>query len=156
MSETLRLDKWLWFARFVKSRSLATTLVASGRLRVNGQPTPKAHYAVKPGDVLTFPLGSHIRVIKVLALATRRGPAPEAQTLYQDLEPPPDRSSMARNRAAAALGGEPPQRERGSGACCACWPRCGIASPSIRTASQTRPGSTPRRWKPGRWRAGNG
>jgi len=113
MSETLRLDKWLWFARFVKSRSLATTLVASGRLRVNGQPTPKAHYAVKPGDVLTFPLGSHIRVIKVLALATRRGPAPEAQTLYEDLEPPP--TSSARNRVSEMRGGEAPRRDPGSG-----------------------------------------
>ena len=73
--ETLRLDKWLWFARFVKTRSLATKLVIDGRMRVNGAPTQKAHYAVKTGDVLTFPLGPHIRVIKVLALGSRRGPA---------------------------------------------------------------------------------
>ena len=85
---TLRLDKWLWFARFVKSRSLATKLVIDGRMRVNGAPTQKAHYAVKAGDVLTFPLGRHIRVIKVLALGARRGPAAEAQSLYEDLDPP--------------------------------------------------------------------
>ena len=84
----MRIDKWLWFARFVKSRSLATKLVSDGRMRVNGAPTQKAHYAVKPGDVLTFPLGHHIRVIKVLDLGTRRGPAVEAQALYEDLDPP--------------------------------------------------------------------
>jgi ribosome-associated heat shock protein Hsp15 len=84
----LRLDKWLWFARFVKTRSLATKLVVDGRMRINGAPTQKAHYTVKVGDVLTFPLGPHIRVIKVAALGSRRGPAPEAQALYEDLDPP--------------------------------------------------------------------
>jgi ribosome-associated heat shock protein Hsp15 len=84
----LRLDKWLWFARFVKTRSLATRLIVEGRMRVNGAPTQKAHYTVKVGDVLTFPLGPHIRVIKVAALGSRRGPAPEAQALYEDLDPP--------------------------------------------------------------------
>jgi ribosome-associated heat shock protein Hsp15 len=88
IGETLRLDKWLWFARFVKSRSLATRLVVDGRMRVNGAPTQKAHYAVKVGDILTFPLGQHIRVIKVRALGVRRGPAAEAQSLYEDLDPP--------------------------------------------------------------------
>src|SRR6185295_3525263 len=87
-NDTLRLDKWLWFARFVKTRSLATKLVIDGRMRVNGAPTQKAHYSVKAGDVLTFPLGPHIRVIKVLALGNRRGPAPEARLLYEDLDPP--------------------------------------------------------------------
>ena len=84
----LRLDKWLWFARFVKTRSLATKLIVDGRMRVNGAPTQKSHYTVKVGDVLTFPLGPHIRVIKVVALGSRRGPAPEAQALYEDLDPP--------------------------------------------------------------------
>jgi ribosome-associated heat shock protein Hsp15 len=84
----LRLDKWLWFARFVKTRSLASKLIIDGRMRVNGVPTQKAHYTVKLGDVLTFPLGAHIRVIKVVALGSRRGPAPEAQALYEDLDPP--------------------------------------------------------------------
>lgn len=87
-SESLRLDKWLWYARFFKSRTLATRLCAAGRLRVNGAIVKKAHYVVKPGDVLTFPKGPHIRVIRVAALGMRRGPAPEAQTLYEDLEPP--------------------------------------------------------------------
>jgi ribosome-associated heat shock protein Hsp15 len=88
MSETLRLDKWLWHARFARTRSLAAKLVAEARFRINGNPTEKAHHAVRPGDVLTFPLGPHIRVIKVLALGVRRGPAPEARLLYEDLEPP--------------------------------------------------------------------
>jgi ribosome-associated heat shock protein Hsp15 len=88
VADTLRLDKWLWFARFVKTRSLATRLVTDGRMRVNGAPTQKAHYAVKAGDVLTFSLGPHIRVVKVVALGVRRGPAAEAQLLYEDLDPP--------------------------------------------------------------------
>lgn len=84
-----RLDKWLWHARFLKSRSLASKLSKSGKVRVNGTPTDKAHHPVKPGDVLTFPLGPHIRVIKIAAIATRRGSAAEARTLYEDLSPPP-------------------------------------------------------------------
>lgn len=112
MSEPVRIDKWLWFARFLKSRSLATALVGSGRLRVNGQPMAKAHYAVKVGDVLTFPLGPHIRVIKVLAPGTRRGPAPEARQLYDDLEPPPER--IVRHEK-TDMTGQPPRRDPGSG-----------------------------------------
>lgn len=87
-SENLRLDKWLWYARFFKSRTLATRLCASGRLRVNGAIVKKAHYVLKPGDVLTFPKGPHIRVIRVEALGMRRGPATEARALYEDLDPP--------------------------------------------------------------------
>lgn len=108
--ETLRLDKWLWFARFVKSRSLATKLVIDGRMRVNGAPTQKAHYSVKAGDVLTFPLGPHIRVIKVVALGDRRGPATEAQSLYEDLDPP---QRAAAQRTAATSPFE--EREPGAG-----------------------------------------
>ncbi|MBI2255806.1 MAG: RNA-binding S4 domain-containing protein [Proteobacteria bacterium] len=111
MSETQRIDKWLWFARFLKSRSLATTLAASGRLRLNGQLIAKAHQQVKAGDVLTFPLGPHIRVIKVLDPGTRRGPAPEAQSLYEDLSPPPPRQK----RSEGAPDGLPPQRDAGAG-----------------------------------------
>ena len=82
-----------------------------------GQPTAKAHYAVKPGDTLTFPLGHHIRVIKILALGTRRGPATEAQALYEDLDPPqqairvsdPAKASPATRDAGS---GRPTKRER--------------------------------------------
>ena len=61
MSESLRVDKWLWHARFCKSRTLAAKLAASGKLRIAGTLISKAHHAVKPGDILTFPLGLHIR-----------------------------------------------------------------------------------------------
>lgn len=86
---TLRVDKWLFHARFCKSRSLAAQLVGGSKLRVNGTLTAKAHYAVKAGDVLTFALGPRIRVVKILGLGTRRGPAAEAQALYEDMSPPP-------------------------------------------------------------------
>ncbi len=88
MSGTLRLDKWLWYARFLKSRTLASKFCQTGKVRVNGDPVKKAHVSVRPGDVLTFPLGPHIRVIKILELGKRRGRATEAQTLYEDLKPP--------------------------------------------------------------------
>lgn len=90
MNETgaRRLDKWLWFARFCKSRTLATKLCAAGRIRVDGEIVRKAHQLVRPGDVLTFPQGPHIRVVRVLQLGERRGPATEARTLYEDLSPP--------------------------------------------------------------------
>ena len=89
MSETQRLDKWLWFARFFKSRTLAAKLCEEGRVRVNRVLTDKAHQAIRVGDVLTFPQARRIRVVKVLGLGDRRGPASEAQTLYEDLDPMP-------------------------------------------------------------------
>lgn len=90
--DSLRLDKWLWHARFFKSRSLATKFCASGKLRINKTVIAKAHHPLRVDEVLTFPKGPHIRVIKVLALSTRRGPAAEAQTLYEDLAPPQPRA----------------------------------------------------------------
>ncbi len=87
-TDRFRLDKWLWQARFVKSRSLAAALVTGGQMRVNGQRAAKAAQGVRPGDVLTFPQGDRIRVIRILAPAPRRGPASEAQTLYDDITPP--------------------------------------------------------------------
>jgi ribosome-associated heat shock protein Hsp15 len=83
--DRLRVDKWLFQARFFKSRAAASRLVAEGKLRIGGKPIDKAHYAVKPGDVLTFPQGRAIRVVKVTALGTRRGPATEARGLYEEL-----------------------------------------------------------------------
>ncbi|HZF33089.1 MAG TPA: RNA-binding S4 domain-containing protein, partial [Candidatus Angelobacter sp.] len=79
-----RLDKWLWFARFCKSRTLASKLCAAGKVRIGGELVHKAHYLVRQGDVLTFPQGPHIRVVRVVQLGIRRGPAPEARTLYED------------------------------------------------------------------------
>ena len=87
--ETIRLDKWLWQARFFKSRSLAAGLVSHGKVRVDGTPVSKPARAVGPGDVLTFTQGHAVKVVRILACGTRRGPAPEAQALYEDLSPPP-------------------------------------------------------------------
>ncbi len=84
----LRADKWLWYARFFKTRSLATKVCNAGKLRISGEVVSKAHHKVKPDDVLTFAQGRYVRVVKVLALAVRRGPAAEAQALYEDLKPP--------------------------------------------------------------------
>ena len=80
---TLRLDKWLWYARFFKTRSQATQICAAGKVRVDGALVSKAHFIVRPGHVLTFVQGGQVRVIKVLALAGRRGPATEAQARYR-------------------------------------------------------------------------
>jgi ribosome-associated heat shock protein Hsp15 len=102
-----RVDKYLWFTRFFKSRTLAATVVAAGRVRINGARCEKASAIVKVGDVLTFPAGSLVRVIKVVNGGERRGPASEAQTLYEDLTPPPE--------VRAAEPPTPARRERGTG-----------------------------------------
>ena len=110
--DSLRLDKWLWFARFFKTRSLATAVCNAGRLRLGGEVVSKAHHKVRPGDILTFPQGRHIRVVKVLALAARRGPAREAQQLYEDLNPPTAESRLPRVAERAAGEGRPTKRDR--------------------------------------------
>ena len=84
---TLRIDKWLWHARFFKTRSLATRLVKSGKLRLNGILISKPSRCVEVGDILTFPKELETRVIEIYNLGQRRGPAPEAQRLYKDLAP---------------------------------------------------------------------
>ncbi|UWQ89399.1 RNA-binding S4 domain-containing protein [Rhodobacteraceae bacterium M382] len=83
----LRIDKWLWHARFYKTRSLAAKQVSGGHVRLNGSKTLKPAQSVGPGDVLTFAQGNVIRVVEVKAVGTRRGPAPEAQELYLDRTP---------------------------------------------------------------------
>jgi ribosome-associated heat shock protein Hsp15 len=85
-SGSLRIDKWLWYARFFKSRSLASKFCESGLMRINGETTQKAHHALRVGDVLTFPIGHRVRIVRVLALGERRGPAPEARALYEELD----------------------------------------------------------------------
>ncbi len=114
MSEQgLRADKWLWYARFFKTRSLATKACNAGHLRIDGAVVSKAHRELKVGDVLTFPKGRHIRVVKVLALATRRGPAAEARELYEDLKPPAPANRLPRLAAGRAPGaGRPTKRDR--------------------------------------------
>ncbi len=80
-----RLDKFLFFARFCKSRSTASELIARGMVRINRQPTEKAHAKLRPGDVLTLALARGVVVAKVRTLAPRRGPASEAQLLYEEI-----------------------------------------------------------------------
>jgi ribosome-associated heat shock protein Hsp15 len=81
-----RLDQWLWFARFAKSRSVAARLCAGGEVAVNGVAVAKANHAVRPGDVVTLAQGPWQRTVEVLALGTRRGPATEARTLFRETE----------------------------------------------------------------------
>ncbi len=87
-SSSVRLDKWLWYARFFKTRSLATKLLLSGKLRINGEVTSKPHRQAQIGQVLTFSQGIHVRVIRIDEIGKRRGPAAEAELLYTDLDPP--------------------------------------------------------------------
>lgn len=86
MADSQRLDKWLWFARFFKSRTLAAKLCEGERVRINRVVVAKAHQPVHVGDVLTFPQARRIRVVRVRDLGTRRGPSEEARTLYDDLD----------------------------------------------------------------------
>lgn len=99
-----RIDKWLWHARFFKTRSLAAKAVQGG-VRVDGALTTKPARGVLPGQVVTFVAGNRTRVVRILGLAQRRGPAPEAQALYDDLsDPPPDRT--------ARVGPRPTKKDR--------------------------------------------
>lgn len=84
--ERARLDKWLWCARFYKTRGLAQEAVGKGRVWLNGARTTKAGHGVKLGDVLTFPRGERVLAIRIQALGERRGPAREAQGLYEVLD----------------------------------------------------------------------
>ncbi len=81
-----RLDKWLWYARFMRARTDCAALVARGSIRINRQPTDKAHARLRLGDVLTVPVRGQVRVVRVLALAARRGPPAEAAGLYEEVE----------------------------------------------------------------------
>jgi len=81
-----RLDKWLWCARLMKARADCARLIAEGHVRLNRQATDKPHARLRPGDVITLPLRDTVRVLRVVSLATRRGPAPEARALYDVVE----------------------------------------------------------------------
>ena len=82
---SLRLDKFLWFARIAKTRSLAQSLAEDGRLRIGGRVVDRAHAPVRVGDVLSFALHGRVRVIRVEVLPIRRGPPAEARLLYSEL-----------------------------------------------------------------------
>lgn len=109
-----RLDKWLFFSRAVKSRTLAQKLIETGAVRVNSERTIRTDHPVGTGDVLTMTIHERLLVYKILDPGERRGPAPEAQALYEDLSPPP----LPRAEAPApfvvrdAGTGRPTKRER--------------------------------------------
>lgn len=109
----LRLDKWLWHARFAKSRSIAAKMVSETGVRVNGARAARPSSSIRPGDVLTFAAGGRIRVVKVLDLGVRRGPAHEAQALYDDLDPPQPRAEEPAPEAPQEA--PPPERDKGAG-----------------------------------------
>ena len=90
----IRLDKWLWQARFFKSRSLASKICEAGKVRVDGEIVRKSHYTVRVGNVLTFPKARDVQVVRIEALGTRRGPATEARTLFTPIDARPDAGSQ--------------------------------------------------------------
>ena len=112
-----RLDKFLFFARAIKSRTLAQKFIETGAVRVNSDRTDKSDYKVGAGDVLTMALHNRIVIWRIIDCGTRRGPAPEAQGLYQDLSPPPlPKEELSPYDAAIAQRGEgagrPTKKER--------------------------------------------
>jgi ribosome-associated heat shock protein Hsp15 len=110
-----RIDKWLFFSRAVKSRSLAAKLAQAGRVRINGEKTDQASALVKSGDTLTITLDRRILVYRVLDPGTRRGPAEAARRLYEDISPLPSAQNAPRNAIPAARdigSGRPTKKER--------------------------------------------
>ena len=87
-TSTRRLDQWLWFARLVKSRSLAGRLCAEGAVSVNQIAARKPNHSIRIGDMVIVPQGPFRRTVRVLALGTRRGPATEARQLYEESATP--------------------------------------------------------------------
>jgi ribosome-associated heat shock protein Hsp15 len=85
LSNWQRLDKFLWCARFASQRTACAAMAESGLIRINRQPTDKPHAKIRAGDVLTLPLHSGVRVIRVLALSDRRGNAASARALYEEV-----------------------------------------------------------------------
>lgn len=90
-----RIDKWLWHARVAKTRSLVQKFVESGHVRLNGSRVTASSQAVKPGDVLTLALEERVRILTVRGFSERRGSAPDAAHLYEDISPPPVRAEPA-------------------------------------------------------------
>ncbi|MGD9804854.1 MAG: RNA-binding S4 domain-containing protein [Hyphomicrobiaceae bacterium] len=110
-----RLDKWLWFARVIRTRTLAAGLVTDGRVRVNRERIVKPSQSVKPGDVITVSVGAHVRVLEIVAAGNRRGPPAEAQALYRDLTPPKSVDAAATEMADGGRiqgTGRPTKRDR--------------------------------------------
>lgn len=85
MAEAMRLDCFLWWVRLTRTRPAAQALATTGRLRIDGRPVSRAHQPVRIGNIVTFFADDRVRVVRIEALPTRRGPAPEARACYQDL-----------------------------------------------------------------------
>jgi ribosome-associated heat shock protein Hsp15 len=109
-SERQRIDKWLVYARIVKTRTLGQALAASGHVRLNGRKVDDPAQPVKAGDVLTIGLHGHVRVLKVLDFAERRGSYSVASELYEDMTPPP--AAGEATPAVEAGDGRPTKRDR--------------------------------------------
>ena len=116
--DKIRIDKWLWAARFYKTRSLATDEIGKGRVEINGQ-TAKASREVKVGDMVSTRQGDVIRILQVLALSDQRGPAPVAQALYEETaesialrEKTSIQRRMAKEPALSIAQGRPTKRNR--------------------------------------------
>lgn len=113
MTATQRIDKWLWYARFFKSRSLAAKICEARKVRLNGTVVTKPSHLVKEDDVLTFAQRRAIRVVRIADVGRRRGPAAEAATLYEDLAPPEMPEAQAEPRIVRESGaGRPTKAER--------------------------------------------
>ena len=111
--ERQRIDRWLFFARAVKSRSLAAKLVQGGAVRLNRDKIDQAAHPVRAGDVLTIKLERRILVWRILETGTRRGPAEEARTLYEDMTPKPPAPDEAASAPAREPGaGRPTKKDR--------------------------------------------
>lgn len=111
-----RIDKWLWFARVVKTRTLAARLVTEGKVRVNRMRVDKPSYTIKAGDVVTLTIHARLRLLRVVGAGARRGPPQEAQTLYDDISPPQTAPGVAsaidRHGLRPRGSGRPTKRER--------------------------------------------
>jgi ribosome-associated heat shock protein Hsp15 len=103
-----RLDQWLWFARFVKSRSFAARLCVSGAVTVNGMAVRKSNHMLRIGDILIVPQGPLCRTVRVLSFGARRGPASEASKLYEENAAPVDRSALAASWTPLLADDQPP------------------------------------------------
>lgn len=109
----VRLDKWLWFARQVKTRSLAQKVIATGKIRINSEKTTSPKKLVGPSDVLTISISEHIKVLKILECGKKRGPYEEAKLLYEDLSQPiPKKQKTVRISAEPVIGKRPDKRSR--------------------------------------------
>jgi ribosome-associated heat shock protein Hsp15 len=107
-----RIDKWLWHARVVRTRSAAAALAASGHVRVNGERVDAPSRAVRPDDVVTVALDRTVRVLRVLRFAERRGSADDARALWEDLAPAAGRQKAPQPGVREVGAGRPTKRER--------------------------------------------